>query len=94
MKQADINFLARFVSRGWLAADRLKHEEAICRRGQQAGYLHRERGEWHFTEAGKIAMQATVHPFEALDVPPKHVTHGLCRSCGMTARHSNHAASV
>jgi hypothetical protein len=50
-------FLARFVRRGWLAADREdKDEQAICRRAHLAGYLRRVRGEYQFTDKGEAAL--------------------------------------
>jgi hypothetical protein len=55
--EGDIQFLKRFVGRGWLAAPRDNpNENGACLRGVKAGYLKRARTEYQFTEAGRIAL--------------------------------------
>lgn len=56
--QAHTNFLSRFVSRGWLHADR---EDAAEREAVEIGlrkrWLRRELSEAHFTPAGRAALE-------------------------------------
>jgi hypothetical protein len=56
--QAHTDFLARFVPRGWLHADRedAAEQEAV-EIGLRKRWLRRELSEAHFTPAGRHALE-------------------------------------
>jgi hypothetical protein len=52
-------FLARFVGRGWLSADRQDvDEQAAVKVGLSLGWLRHELSEAHFTPSGRAALNA------------------------------------
>lgn len=58
MTQAQVNFLNRFVDRGWLHGTRDKPEEqAAVDAALRKRWLRREMSEVHFTPAGRRALQ-------------------------------------
>jgi hypothetical protein len=57
MTEAHLEFLSRFVARGWLHATRNdKSEQDAVDAGLRKRYLRRELGEAHFTPSGQAAL--------------------------------------